>query len=233
MLWKTSSLGEFDLEARDGAIGGVRDCLFDDAAWTVRWLVIDTGTWLPGRKVLVAPGQVDASEAGRQILRLGLTRAEVRASPPLESDAPVSRHYEERLVSHFGWTDYWAGDGRPPLPADEPGQHGDPHLRSTAEMTGYHIRARDGAIGHVDDFLIDPDGWTVRYLVVDTGDWWPGRQVLVVPAALIGVNWADRAADVDLTREQIRNGPEYDRSQTVDRDWEQRYLDYHGYATYW
>ncbi len=100
-------------------------------------------------------------------------------------------------------------------------------------MTGYHLHARDGAIGHIDDFLLDPDGWALRYIVVDTRDWWPGKQVLIVPKALAGINWGDRHVELDLTREQVRNGPEFDPSQTMDRDYEERYLGYYGYPVYW
>jgi hypothetical protein len=237
MLWRASSLGDFGLAAKDGAIGAIRDCLFDDRHWTVRWFVVDTGTWLPGRKVLLAAGQVEAVEGDPPSLRLGLTREEVRASPPLEADAPVSRHYEAELNRHYGSPDYWVGVERPsqPMPPGvaEAEGHVDLHLRSTDEMTGYHIGARDGVIGRIEDFLLDPDGWAIRYLVAGTGGWWAGRQVLVVPAAITGVSWGDSTADVDLTREQIRNAPEFDTSQCVDRAFEERYYGYYGYPVYW
>ena len=237
MLWRASSLGDFRLEASDGAIGALRDCLFDDRHWTVRWFVADTGTWLPGRKVLLAAAQVAAAEGDPPALRLALTREEVRASPPLEADAPVSRHYEAELNRHYGSPDYWAGVDRPsqPMPPGvaEAEGHVDFHLRSADEMTGYHIGASDGAIGHIEDFLLDPEGWAIRYLVVGTGGWWTGRQVLIVPSAITGVSWGDRTADVELTREQIRNAPEFDPSQCVDRAFEERYYGYYGYPVYW
>ncbi len=116
MLWRTSALGDFRLEATDGAIGAIRDSLFDDRDWILRWFVVDTGTWLSGRKVLLAPGQVELTDSDPRTLALGITREQVRASPPLDSDAPVSRHYERRLTEHYGWPDYWAGITRPALP---------------------------------------------------------------------------------------------------------------------
>lgn len=240
MLWKASSLGDFHLEAKDGAIGAITDCLFDETDWSVRWLVVDTGRWLPGRKVLIAPDQVDASAAERRTLALGITQEQVRESPPLDEAAPVSRGYEEEVAQHYGWPGYWMGLAYPAMPvAPEPAPyreteaHRDPDLQSTNDVTGYHLHARDGSIGHVDDFLIDPEGWAVRYLVVDTRNWWPGKQVLVAPRALIAVNRLDRSAEVDLTKDQIREGPEYDPGRTVDRAWEERYLGYHGYPVYW
>ena len=240
MLWPASSLGDFGLEATDGGIGAIRDALFDDRHWTVRWFVADTGTWLPGRKVLLAAGQVEASAGDPPRLRLPLTREEVRASPPLEPEAPVSRQHEAALNRHFGSPDYCVGVERPsqPMPPavrDLEGAGGqmDPHLRSTGETTGYHVGASDGAVGQIEDFLLDPDGWVVRYLVVGTGGWWMGRQVLLVPGAVASVNWGERSAHATLTREQIRNGPEYDPSRTVDRAFEERYFGYYGYPVYW
>jgi hypothetical protein len=237
MLWRASSLGDFGLEASDGAIGAIRDCLFDDRTWAVRWFVADTGAWLPGRKVLLAAAQVEAAEADPPALRLRLTRDEVKASPPLESEEPVSRRYEAELTRHYGSPDYWTGIDRPsqPMPPGvaEAEGHVDVHLRSTDEMTGYRIGARDGAIGHIEDFLLDPGGWAIRYLVAATGGWWLGRQVLLVPSAITGVSWGDRTAEVDLTRDQIKDGPEFDPSQTVDRAFEERYFGYYGYPVYW
>ncbi len=237
MLWRASSLGDFGLEATDGAIGAVRDCLFDDRHWTVRWFVTDTGNWLPGRKVLLAAGQVEATEGDPPVLRLPLNREQVRASPPLEADEPVSRHYEAELNRHFGAPDYWLGIDQPSLPTspsvDETEGHVDWHLRSTDEMTGYHIGASDGTIGHVEDFLLDPAGWVVRYVVVGTRDWWIGKQVLLVPGAITAVNWGNRTAEVALTREQIRSSPEFDPSRTVNRAFEERYFGYYGYPVYW
>ena len=200
MLWRTSALGDFRLEATDGPIGAIRDSLFDDRDWTLRWFVVDTGTWLSGRKVLLAPGQVELKGGDPLDARLSAS-ARSRSEParPLDSDAPVSRHYEAEADRTLRLARLLGGH-RPARPCRWPRRrrngeregHDDPDLRSTAEMTGYHLHARDGAIGHVDDFLLDPDGWVVRYIVVDTRDWWPGKQVLIVPRALAGINWGDR-----------------------------------------
>ncbi|MFO1141814.1 MAG: PRC-barrel domain-containing protein [Amaricoccus sp.] len=227
MLWTASRLGDFELQATDGPIGAIRDCLFDAGNWTVRWFVIDTGNWLPGRNVLIAPAHIDARETDRLELRLDITRDQVRASPPFDDDEPVSREYEEEIVAHYGWQGYWTGIGHP---APAPGERG---VRSADALVGCHIQARDGRIGHVDDVLIDPDGWVVRYLVVDTRDWWPGKLVLLVPQALKGTEAAERTLEVDLTREQVRNGPAFDPEQTIDRAIEEQFLGYYGYPVYW
>ena len=65
----------------------------------------------------------------------------------------------------------------------------DPHLRSSAAVTGYHIQATDGDIGHVEDFLLDDRSWTIRFMVVDTTNWWAGEKVLIAPAWIERVDW--------------------------------------------
>jgi hypothetical protein len=94
----------------------------------------------------------------------------------------------------------------------------DPHLRSTRRVTGYHIHATDGEIGHVEDFIVDDENWALRYLVVDTGHWLPGRQVLISPQWIKGVNWADSCVYMDRSREAVKNSPKIDSSESVYRD---------------
>jgi len=228
MFWTASRLGDFELQATDGAIGAIHDCLIDDPGWKVRWFVVDTGTWLPGRRVLIAPDRVAATDGEPPELRLAISRAEVKASPPYDDEAPVSREYEEALVGHYGWQSYWTGLG--PAASSEVQPSGP---RSADDLLGYHIEAEDGRIGHVDEVLIDPDGWIVRYLVVDTSDWWPGKLVLLVPQALGAIDPEGRRVPVKLTREQIRNGPAFDPDQTIDRRIEEQFLGYYGYPVYW
>ena len=222
----------YSIRATDGEIGRVHEFLFDDLTWTIRYLVVDTGDWLPGRKVLVSPAAVDRPDAEAESLAVGLTQAQVEDSPPLEADAPVSRQIESDLHEYYGWVPYWrtgvpaAGPGpiaaapvmaaegaRAPEAAEEEGKPPiDPHLRSTREVTGYHIEARDGDVGHVDDFVGEDDRWIIRYLVVDTGNWLPGRKVLIAPTWSEVVNWAQRIVSVDLKRETVEKSPEFNQS---------------------
>ncbi|AWM28729.1 hypothetical protein AOX55_00005954 (plasmid) [Sinorhizobium fredii CCBAU 25509] len=101
------------------------------------------------------------------------------------------------------------------------------------EVTGYYVHAKDGDIGHVEDFVIDSDAWGIRYVAVDTVNWWPGKKVLISPVAFTGVSWGRRTVDVDLTREQVQGAPEYLPGQVVDRAYEAIYHDYYGYSYYW
>src|SRR5262249_47837979 len=181
MLRAVSDLKGPKTAATDGDIGSVHDLYFDDVTWTIRYLVVDTGTWLPGRKVLISPMSVRATD-GSDIVSVALTGRQVETSPSVDTDLPVNRQYEEEYARYYGYPYYWSGPyrwgttrypGEAVAPgglliADAPGAGGDPTLRSVRDVTGYDIEAADGEIGHVEDFAIDDREWAIRYLVVDT-----------------------------------------------------------------
>ncbi len=196
MLRSIKELLGYAIRARDGNIGKVHDFFFDDQFWTVRYLVINTGKWLPGRRVLVSPIAFGEPDWATQVLHVKLTKEMVEKTPDVDTDKPVSRQKEIDLHEHFGWPYYWSGDvywgggvstmaGRDDI-AREPLTEskavlteksvGDPNLRSIREVRDYHIQASDGEIGHVDDFIVDDKMWIIRYTVVDTRNWWPGKE---------------------------------------------------------
>ena len=236
MLRNISKLMGYALASDDGEIGRCHDFLFDDRYWTVRYMVADTGKWLPGRKVLVSPIALGEPNWEAERFPVKLTRKKIEESPPLEKDAPVSRQYEIKWFNYYGWPYYWVGAGLwgiDPYPHTLYGKTGDKarekgiepeksHLRSVKEVTGYHIEASDGEIGHVEDFLVDEQAWSFRYLVVDTGNWLPGRKVLVKPSWVNSVDWIDRRVKIDLTSEGIKNSPEYDPAVPLTSDYESR-----------
>lgn len=248
MLRSTKELRGYTIRALDGEIGKVHELYFDDLAWLVRYLVVDTGTWLSGRKVLLSPGVVGQPDWETQTLPVELTKKQVESSPDIGTDEPVSRQMEMDLHTYYGWTPYWRG-GLPALGLGaaaaaqmiaeaaqgetEKRRQEDPHLRSTREVNGYHIQARDGEIGHVDDFVVDVGTWYLRYLVIDTRNWLPGKKVLVAPAWVEEVDWASRIVSMDLKRETIQNSPEFDPSMPVNREYEVRLYDYYGRPKYW
>ena len=219
-----SQLKNFTLAAADGEIGRVRDLYIDDETWTVRYLVLDTGNWLPGRRVLVSPLSFAGTDADRQAIRVDLTRQRVKDGPAIDTAKPVSRQFEAGLARYYGYPEYWSGPhrwglathpfARPsgPTPTEREilareEKRRDPHLRSAREVIGYAIEAVDGAIGHVEDFLVDGDTWAVCYIVVDTRNWWPGQKVLVSPAWFRDVSWSERSVSVELRRGQIEDAP--------------------------
>jgi hypothetical protein len=250
MLRPARDLNGFDIQATDGDIGHVDQLLFDDHKWTVRYLVADTGGWLSGRQVLISPIALRAPDWDGKRLPVALTRLQVENSPDIDTDRPVSRQHEIDYFTYYGWPYYWGGPGiwgagtypgflvTPSTvtlgeaesngPAEE---QGDPHLHSTRAVTGYQVEARDGSIGHVDDFILDDESWAIRYLVVDAGSWWAGRKVLIPPEWLERVSWPEETVAVDLDRETIRHGPWWEPAVPIDAEYEQRLSGYYGHPS--
>jgi len=217
-LRKITDLKGYRLHASDGEIGKLREVYFDDHRWAVRYLVVDTGSWLLERQVLIAAGALTGVDGGEKRLTVSLTREEVKHSPPLDAAKPVSRLYEEENEPFCDPLRRLAPDAVEAeavvhLPED-------PHLRSSDELVGYRIHADDGEFGHVLDLIVDDQDWIVRYLEADTRHWLPGKKVLLAPAWVRSVNWEETAIRVGLTREAIKSAPAYDPSKAITHDYE-------------
>lgn len=240
MLWAYETFREHTLHGTDGAIGAVHDLLFDDQSWAVRYLVVDTSEWLFGRKVLIAVSALGEPDPRQKEFAVPLTRERIRNNPEIDTDQPVSRQMEDDLHGYYGWMPYW-GTAVPadPDPRSEEGppnrmaETDAPHLRSVHEVEGYHVGAADGAIGHVEHVLIDPEDWRIRYFVVETGDWLLAQMVLVAPEWVRGIDWDERTIDFDLTREQVRESPPYNPNRSVERGYEERLWGYYRRSPYW
>jgi hypothetical protein len=240
--YELETLKGYSLQARDGEIGTITDVWFDDERWTVRYLVVRTGGWLMGREVLLAPSVVRGLNVAREQIAVDLTRKQVEKSPPIDSEQPVSRHYESRLHNHYGWTPYWTGGAfgalgtmgveTAPTPQTRAPviESADPHLRSSNEVRGYGMQARDGEIGEVVDFVIHGEDWTIRYLVADTRKWLPGRKVLLAPSWVQAIRWPDREIAVDMERDTLRTAPGYEGPQAIDKFYEVHLYQHYGIA---
>jgi sporulation protein YlmC with PRC-barrel domain len=174
------------VHATDGNIGSVTNLYFDDDRWTVRYLVVDTGHWLPGRQVLISPFSMRRPAAGERRLDTALTPEQVKNSPDVNTERPISRQQKIAYSDYYGYPYYWAGQmlwgavavpmwpaepsaGKLRAPAEERAavrahNERNSHLRDVNHVAGYGIHASDGSLGHVDDFLVDEESWTVRYL---------------------------------------------------------------------
>jgi uncharacterized protein YrrD len=244
MLHNVKELSGFTVGARDGELGKVKDVYFDDQRWVIRHVVVDAGGWLTDRKVLISPRSVRGIDWNDEVVNVDLTRQQVKDSPGIDTDRPVSRQHEIDYYRYFGYPNYWEGAnlwGMTPLPYPWVGASADPmlasstpvdstvareiqgrideeintadvHLRSCDEVIGYDILATDGSIGEVDDFVFDDESWAIRSMVVDTRKWLPGKHVVLSPAKIDHVSWEDREVYVKMTRDEIRNSPEYDPS---------------------
>jgi len=233
MLSKAKTLQGYSLQnIDDETIGKVKEFYFDDRHWTVRYLVANTGNWLTGRQVLISPYALVAVNNDHQNIVTGLTKKQIEDSPSLDSDKPVSHQFEQAYYGYYGWPTYWSGPyawGPSPYLVRDPEQWKtatrrqkgwDPHLRSTYSVSGHHIQALDGEVGHVADFIIDDETWAIRYLIVDTHNWWPGKKVLVSPQWIERVSWGERKVFVNLSRETIKQSSEYTEESPPTRAYE-------------
>ncbi len=241
----------YTLGATDGEIGKVKDFYFDDETWTIRYLIIETGSWLSGRKVLISPEAVLTPDYKAEAFRVNLTKEQIKNSPDIDTEKPVSRQQEMKLYEHYPWTNYWGGGlwaggiGTTgmvmPRPVsieqavkkedDTTGKEsidGDPHLRSTNKVTGYSIKATDGEIGDVEDFIIDDSSWKIHFLVVDTGNWFPGKKVLISPKWIKEIKWETSTVIVNASVERVKNSPEYDAGQPISESYEANLQNYYG-----
>ena len=264
MLRSMKDLHEYAIRATDGVIGHVKDLYFDDVAWVVRYLIVDTGDWLSSRKVLISPIAIRHPDWADKELPVSLTKEQVKNSPDIDTDKPVSRQHELGYLAYYGYPSYWdsaglwgggaypglmpIGNGGLPVSpyaadpaaaeayarADE-AQHRDDdhHLRSAQAVIGYHIEASDGDIGHVQGFLVDEQTWAIRYLIVNTSNWWLGHQVLIAPQWIKKLSWLEATVLVDLTRQSVKDAPPYDSSVQVERTQETGIHEHYGRSAYW
>lgn len=253
MLRSAKKMRGFKISATDVEIGKVEDFLFDDREWIARYMVADTGTWLIDRLVLISPVSLGKPDWDKDLFPVKLTKDQVEHSPGIETDQPVSRQHENELANYYQWPAYWySGAGYTMAPMEghvgaipvaekemseedkKRKSEADPHLRSIDNITGYNIHAKDDHIGHIEDFIIDDENWKIRYAVIDTSNWMPGsKKVLVSPQWIEKITWADSEVRVSLTTEKIKNSPEFDSVDKINRKYEEELYKHYDHPKYW
>jgi uncharacterized protein YrrD len=250
MLRNAKDLHGLTIRATDGEIGTVDQIYFEDETWAIRYLTVDTGGWIGGRQVLISPFSIIHADWQAKRLDVALTKKQVEHSPDIKTHQPVSRQHEAAYNLYYGYPYYWGGPflwGPALYPAEMPvtaiaaaevmagieTESTDSHLRSTEAITGYHVEASDGEIGHVDGFVVDDRAWAIRYIEVATRNWWPGKKVLVSPAWAERVSWEDSKVYFGLTGETVQDAPEYVDSTAITRDYEKQLHSYYRWPPYW
>ena len=260
MLRSVNDLKGFDIVATDGKIGDVEQFYFDDERWAVRYIVVNTGNWLSGRQVLISPFSVVKIDRENSLLQVDLTQSQVENSPNIDTHKPVSRQMEASHSDYYGYPRYWGSPflwgpeeypeypapvaqqstamaatatvtGMAAAPVPVPAE--DIHLRSTEEVSSYHIAATDGDIGHVEDFIVEENSWVIRYLAIDTRNWLPGRKVMVAPQWIASIDWAQGKVHVNLSCEGVKQSPEYDSSKLLSRAYEEQLYQHYHQPDYW
>jgi hypothetical protein len=247
MLRSMKSMEDYTIGAIDGIIGHVKDFYFDDESWVIRYLVVQAGEGSSRRKVLISPIAIGRPNWSEKILPVSLTRNQVMNSPDIDTDKPVSRQHEMGYLGYYGYGNYWGGGGlwgaglypdllQAGLQVTETtsvADRADLHLRSGNAVMRYYVHASDGDIGHVQGLLVDENSWAIRYLIVDTSNWWLGHQVLIAPEWIDQVSWAESTVSVGLTRQSIKDSPAYDPDAALEREQEAGIHTHYGRAGYW
>ena len=261
MLVNTEDFEGYAIGASDGPIGHVRDYYFDDAVWVIRYLIVDTGNWLASRKVLISPISLGPPDKVTRLLPVSITQDQVRRSPDINTDNPVSRQHELDYFAHYGYSNYWEADSiwdhgvYPNTLLHDHEEFGSPaaslatnahakrdaarhqdydsHLHSCKAVEGYHVHATDGEIGHIEGLVIDDRSWAIHYLVVNTSNWWLGHHVLVAPTWIADVSWFDSMVSVKVARQAIKDAPAYDPAKPIDRAYETRLHQHYRRPGYW
>jgi hypothetical protein len=265
MLFNLKEIEGFAIGATDGVIGHVRNFYFDDEAWVIRYLVVDTGSQYANRKVLISPFALGQPNWSEKLLSAAITQTQVKNSPDIDTDKPVSRQHEMGYLGYYGYPNYWGGGGlwgagvypdilqaglepngankadlrartiageaqtaitSTPRPTDS-------HLRSVNNVTRYYVHASDGDIGHVQGLLVEEKTWAVRYIIVNTSNWWLGHAVLISPEWIKDVYWADSKLVVSISRRAVKDAPVYDPHSILNRAQEQAVHAHYGLWGYW
>lgn len=254
MLQAAKKFISMKVKAKDGECGHIRDIYFDDDKWTARYFLLDTGKWLPGKLVLISPLAVDEIDFRNKILEVNLTIEQIEKCPHPSEHKPISRQMEERYADYYDYPLYWPGSGIWPGIGYDMAYYArfknraisdsdkekikirvkkeDQHLRTINEVKNYLLEAKDGLFGHVEDFIIDDETWEIRYLVVDTVNWWPSRSVILSPQWVTDIVWSESKISFSLDKETIKKSPIYSE-ENLDRDYEINLYDYYQEPKYW
>jgi uncharacterized protein YrrD len=251
MKRKIKSLIGYTIQATDGEIGKVKEFYFDDRTWKIRYLIVETGSWLFGRKILLSPQSLLTPDWEKHTFPVNLTMAQIKDSPEIDTDKPISRQHEMDLYGYYPWGNYYWGNGMgvgsmgmsyaasinqaaqkeaDKSVADKSDE--DTYLRSTDEVIGYNIKAADGEIGDVEDFIINDKTWAIDFMEVDTGNWFPGKKVLVSPKWIREINWKNSSVIVNASEDQIKNSPEYIPGKELNDYYEAELYKYYGFITH-
>ena len=245
MKRSVKSLIGFTIGATDGEIGKVKEFYYDDETWIIRYLIVDTGNWLSGRVVLISPGSLSTPDWENEVFPVNLTKEQIMNSPEIDTEKLVNRQEKFKSYIYSPRVNY-LDDGRVRLemgmqktnPIAQEVQKdentidkitdNDLHLRSTDNVTGYCIKATDGEIGDVEDFIIDDRTWRISFLVVDTGNWFPGKKVLLTPKKIKEIDWQTNTVFVNTSVAHVTNSPEYNPTQPLNEVYVEYVHNYYG-----
>ncbi|EDM37833.1 hypothetical protein PBAL39_15449 [Pedobacter sp. BAL39] len=208
---------EFSLDAKDGEIGKIKDIYFDDHTWELRYFIVETGSWLFQRKVLISPDAVDSeAKISSNVLPVNLTKDQVEHSPNIDTDMPVSRQMESSLFDYYSWPLFGrAGMGYPTTGMlkgatafankVEREPDFDPHLRSFKHIAQYEVWNAQGRVGLAKDFIINTSDWKISFLLLDDASTSDRERVVVAAECIISVDWDTYKVKISLKNDEIQS----------------------------
>ncbi|TYQ16757.1 UNVERIFIED_CONTAM: PRC-barrel domain protein [Acetivibrio alkalicellulosi] len=236
----------YKIAAKDGEIGKVNDFYFDERNWVIRYLVDKTGFWLFGRQVLISPLSFEKPTFTDKKFHVSLTMDQVKNSPHIDSDKPISKENDEKLANYYSWPYYWTGNGYlignanmgfSPQPIfyqiedrgiTQDNEVKDEGIRSTEEVTGYKVSANDSDLGYVSDFIVDDENWLIRYMVLDTIKDLDNKKVLIAPEWIKFISWHQKQISVSIPIDSIRKCPDFDVTLPVSKEYEELIYNHYG-----
>jgi hypothetical protein len=241
MLRSLNQLNGYHVHALDGNIGKVSEFYFDDLSWNVRYLVVDLGMWIFGRKVLISPAALQQPNWEKQLFPLNLTKAQIKNSPDINMDKPIFRQHEADLYKHYGWEYYWGAEAligaggtvmtpeiSPEYLTNQNGKAFDPHLRTTRIVTDYSVKTKDRTIGWISDFIVDDSNWIIQHLVVNLQNMGQDKKVLMNPVWVKGISFEKEEVLFDAEDKNILDFPDFDPEALVNKGCVEKAYDYYG-----
>jgi sporulation protein YlmC with PRC-barrel domain len=241
MLIKTEDLKGFNTESIDDIQGEIYDFYFDDLFWNIQYLLIKTGGLLKEKSILMSHVVLGVPDIERQALSVKVSFQTNNKKEKPEELQTISESKEKKASEILNWPlsrlnlvsldekdlknliNNMVTDGKQHY------ENENLHLRSRNEVLGYHIQAKNGEIGHVDDLIIETESWKIRYLIVDTRNWLPGgKDVLISPAWIEKIKWNKNRVYIDLKKGVIENSPPYDPEAPIDDQFELKLFKYYG-----
>lgn len=196
MLCDLNILFEAPITASDGEAGRVRDFLFNDQSWDIRYLVVDMGNWLRRHDVVVPVTALDLPDWKTKTCHTCLSKEQLRDCPGVDTKKPVSRQQELAMREYFGplacWADARFGMTSIPAFAKFAAPAGEnSHLRSACRLMGHRVWATDGNMGQLHGFVMDEGTWHIKYLEVSVSGW-HDQSITLIPSEWVDrISWAE------------------------------------------
>jgi hypothetical protein len=216
MLNHLKALLDNNIHASDGLIGTLHDFYFDDAQWVMRYLVVDVGKFMQGRKVLISPVAIVGIDAASRTVSLKHSKDQIKNSPDINVEKPVYRQLEEQLLNYYGWVAHWAPQHDLPEPQAQAVPTGDTHLRSVNNVCKYTVMAFDGRVGSISDFIVDDNGWRLPLVVLDTGHYLSANKVVIPAPRFKGIRVEDKEISIDMNKAEVAKAPRYDPTRPLE-----------------